>query len=187
MPRLPQRIETDRLVLRAPRLRDAKAVCEAVQASYAELHEWMTWAREPYGMAEAEAFCAESEQRFQDGVEFPVLLLRKWTRRIVGASGLLGIDGNAPRCEIGYWLRTDCTGQGYATEAARALVRFAFESLGASRVEIRMDDRNERSWRIAERLGFTWAETLEAHRRDVAGDPSNTRVYSLGALADLRR
>ena len=186
MPRLPQRIDTERLVLRTPRPRDAKAVCEAVQASYPELHEWMAWAREPYGMAEAEAFCAESAQRYREGVEFPVLMLRKWTRRIVGASGLLGIDANAPNCEIGYWLRTDCTGQGYATEAARALVRFAFESLGASCVQIRMDDRNERSWRVAERLGFTWEETLEAQRRDVAGGLANTRVYALGDLAGLR-
>ena len=184
--RFPERIETKHLVLRPPRAADADRVCDAVQASYAELHQWMEWARDPYGLEQAAAFCAESERRYQDGVEFPVLMVRKWSRRIVGASGLLGIDPQVPSCEIGYWVRTDCTGRGYATEATRALARYALESFGAKRVQLRMDDRNERSWRVAERLGFTWESTLEAHRRDLAGYLSNTRVYALGDLAALR-
>ncbi len=186
MPPFPERIDTKRLVLRPPRPSDAKAVCDAVQASYAELHEWMAWAKEPYGMADAAGFCAASEQRFRDGEELPMLLLRKWTRRIVGAAGLIDIEPNVPSCEIGYWLRTDRTGRGYAAEAARALARYAFDSLGAKRVQIRMDDRNERSWRVAERLGFHWEATLRAHRRNNADQLCDTRVYAMFAVEDLR-
>jgi ribosomal-protein-serine acetyltransferase len=56
--------------------------------------------------------------------------------------------------EVGYWLRTDRTGRGYATEAGAALIGWAFEELGAARLELRAGVENRASQRVAERLGF---------------------------------
>jgi RimJ/RimL family protein N-acetyltransferase len=56
--------------------------------------------------------------------------------------------------EIGYMLHPGFSGQGYGTEAARALLRLAFEDLGLHRVVARIDERNEPSARLARRLGM---------------------------------
>ena len=61
--------------------------------------------------------------------------------------------------EVGYIFAPTAGGQGYATEAVRALVELAFSSVGGRRVIARVDDRNRRSAALLERLGFR----LEAH------------------------
>ena len=72
----------------------------------------------------------------------------------VGSSGLHRIDWTVPRFEIGYWIRTSMTGHGFATEATRRIADFAFDELGAERVEIWCDAANERSAAVAVRAGF---------------------------------
>ena len=62
----------------------------------------------------------------------------------------------------------------------------AFTSLSARRFEVRMDDTNERSWRIAERLGFTLEGILRQDTRAPSGELRDTRVYSIVALDELR-
>jgi RimJ/RimL family protein N-acetyltransferase len=61
--------------------------------------------------------------------------------------------------EVGYIFAPAAGGQGFATEAVRALVDLAFSTVGARRVVARVDDRNRRSAALLERLGFR----LEAH------------------------
>jgi RimJ/RimL family protein N-acetyltransferase len=56
--------------------------------------------------------------------------------------------------EIGYVMNPDFAGQGYATEAARAMLRLGFETLGLHRIIGRIDERNEPSARVLRRLGM---------------------------------
>jgi RimJ/RimL family protein N-acetyltransferase len=56
--------------------------------------------------------------------------------------------------EVGYILNPDFAGQGYATEAARAVLRLGFEDLGLHRITARLDERNEASAKVARRLGM---------------------------------
>jgi RimJ/RimL family protein N-acetyltransferase len=63
----------------------------------------------------------------------------------------------ADRLEIGYWLRSDATGKGYATEAARAMLELALTVPGMLRVEIHCDARNVASAAVPQRLGFRLA------------------------------
>ena len=97
---------------------------------------------------------------------------------LVGGTGLHRIDWTLRKFEIGYWRKTGCEGRGYLTEAVRALARLAFDQLDARRVEIRMDDNNERSWRVAERAGFTLEALLRFDSATTAGEPRSTRVYA---------
>ena len=83
-----------------------------------------------------------------------------------------------PRFEIGYWVRTSRVGRGYVQEAVRAIARMAFDVLGAARLEILCNDRNVRSWRVAERCGFTLEGVLRSHAREVDGTLRDTRVYA---------
>ena len=97
---------------------------------------------------------------------------------LVGATGLHRIDWALRKFEIGYWRRTDWQGRGLVTEAVQALARMAFDALGARRLEIRMDDRNVRSWQVAERAGFTLEALLRFDSVTPAGEPRSTRIYA---------
>jgi ribosomal-protein-serine acetyltransferase len=63
-------------------------------------------------------------------------------------------------------------------EVVQALSRLAFERLDARRVEIRMDDGNRASWRVAERCGFTLEGVLRRDSLRPDGTPRDTRVYA---------
>ncbi len=56
--------------------------------------------------------------------------------------------------ELGYVFNPDFAGQGYATEAASAMLRWGFEELGLHRIVARLDERNEASAKVARRLGM---------------------------------
>ena len=185
MVRFPNRIETDRLVLRLPTRADARKFYKAVIDSQAELRVWMPWAVELYDLDKAKAFCEGAARELEAGHDFTALMVPKRRGRIVGCCSLKARDWSVPRFEIGYWLRTDQVGNGYATEATRAMTEVAFRSLAAERVEVRVDDLNARSFAVPERLGFEWEATLKAHERGTNGQLSNTRVYVLWSLSRL--
>ncbi len=110
------------------------------------------------------------------------LMVTLWDRktgRCLGGSGLHRIDWTVPAFEIGYWLRTSAWGQGYITETVQTLCRFAFETLGANRVEIRCDPRNTRSAAVPIRLGFVQEALLRNDVRDGAGELRDTLIFAL--------
>jgi RimJ/RimL family protein N-acetyltransferase len=185
-PPFPPGIATARLTLRPPTVADAPTILAAVTASYAELNEWMDWARGRYELADAESFCADAEESLADGREYPVLLTHHGDDHVIGSMGLIDIDWTVPKFEIGYWIDSRHVGRGYCTEAARALTRLAFEELSAKRVQIMMDTRNKRSWAVAERLGFELEAVHRDSRRDNAGRLSDTRMYAMFDVANLR-
>ncbi len=92
---------------------------------------------------------------------------------------LHAIDRSVPCCEIGYWLRSDKTGQGLAQEFVRAAIDIAHRYLKVTRIEARCDVRNQKSWLLAERLGFAYEGTARHDNRDAAGVLSSTKIYAL--------
>jgi len=175
---LPEQLVTQRLVLRPPRAGDGAEVNRAVRESRAELRRWMPWARKASSVAESEAFCREAGANFAARKDLMLLLWLKDKPVLVGGSGLHRIDWKIPKFEIGYWIRTRYAGNGYATEAVRAIAGFARKTLKARRLEIRMDTRNQRSWRLAERLGFVLEGTMRKDARNPDGRLRDTRIYA---------
>jgi RimJ/RimL family protein N-acetyltransferase len=82
----------------------------------------------------------------------------------IGEVSLILRSGESRQAEIGYIFHPEAHGQGFATEAARAMVDVGFRGAGMHRVYARCDARNEPSWRLMERLGMH----REAHFRDHA-------------------
>jgi len=183
---LPEQLETRRLVLRPPAPGDGPMMNEAVLETIEALQRWMPWAVPTPTMEQSELYCRKSAAEWIERKHFALLLFsRDEPGVLVGSSAMKVIDWNVPRFEIGYWVRRRFEGQGYVTEAARAIARFAFETLAAKRVEIRTDDRNERSWRVAERLGFRLEGVLRNESREAAG-LRDTGIYAVTNLAQLR-
>ena len=177
----PYRIVTERLVVRCYDPRDAPLVKEAVDSSLDELREWMPWAHdEPKPLDEKVELMRRFRASFDLGQEFVYGIFSSDESEVVGGTGLHGRVGE-DAFEIGYWVRTSRTGNGFATESSAALTRVAFEVCGVDRVEIRVDPANERSAAIPVRLGFE-PEAVLGRRLPPFGDqrePRDVRVYSV--------
>lgn len=84
-------------------------------------------------------------------------LVERDTGRLVGRSGIMFVDQfDAP--ELGWTLRREAWGHGYATEAARACLDWGFNALGMTRIISLIERTNERSLHVAKRLGMTPGE-----------------------------
>lgn len=178
---IPEQLETDRLLLRCPRAGDGPVVHASVVDSLAALREFpasLPWAMAEPSVEVSEQYCRESHANYLLRTSLPMLLLRKSDGVHVGSSGLHTFDWSVPKCEIGYWGRSGFTGQGYITEAVKAITAFAFEQLGMRRVEALPDDDNVRSSQVCERAGYR-LEGVMAHDR-IAPDGSlrQTRIYA---------
>ena len=116
------RIRTERLVLCAPRLEDAKTI--ATLLNDRRIAENTLRIPYPYGIADAQAFIAGANVNSSE----TVFLITKRDATVLGACGLAERPAAPP--EIGYWLAVPFWGKGYATEAARAMIDYAFDHLG---------------------------------------------------------
>jgi len=140
-------LETERLTLRAPRLGDAKAIAQL--ANDRRIAENTTRIPHPYRLADAEAFIAQVN-RGGDELAFLITL----DDEPIGACGLAQLDGPAP--DLGYWIGAPYWGNGYATEAARAVIDHAFTALGHEAVQAGARVTNPASRRVLEKCGFQW-------------------------------
>lgn len=179
----PESFDTERLTIRSPLLGDGPAMHAAVNESMAELTPWMPWPKEHASVEDSEASVRRARAAFLERSDLMMLLLHRESGMLVGSSGLHRglhrIDWEVPRFEIGYWCRTRFAGQGYVTEAVRGITDFAFEELGARRVEIRCDTLNEPSVRVAEKVGYHLEGELRHEQISTNGEPRNTFVYSM--------
>jgi RimJ/RimL family protein N-acetyltransferase len=148
----------------------------AIRDSFAELREWMEWAREIPSVSESRMQQEHARRKFLAREDLQLILFKG--DRIVGGTGLHRIDWDIPRFEIGYWVRTPDQRRGYVTEAVTTLESFAFEALGARRVEIRTDRRNARSRAIPERLGYDFEGVLRNDALHTDRSVRDTAVYA---------
>jgi RimJ/RimL family protein N-acetyltransferase len=110
---------------------------------------------------------------------------RKEDGAFLGFCGLKIANGRDSKVlgdvEIGWRLREDCWGQGYAREAAIASLDFAFTRLGAERVVSITVDGNASSWGLMKRLGMHRREDLDYVDRDWPDEMNPVIVYVLEA------
>ena len=150
---LPDRLDASEIELRRARPEMADAIYEATIVSFKELHHWMIWAREIPTREALSEFLTAAQGLFDEDQEWNYVLVEKSTGEIVGSSGMhLHDDPGCP--EIGYWVRTDRTGRGYATSAASAIADAAFKYLPINQIKIRMDEANVASASVPPRIGF---------------------------------
>ena len=90
----------------------------------------------------------QPRRRFQLAIVLPA------EGRLIGSCGLRRQPGNDRMADLGYELDPDYWGQGYATEAARAMVAFGFQELGLQRLTSWCIADNAASARVLARLGF---------------------------------
>lgn len=151
-------LETERLILRPWQDSDAEDLYKyAVDPDVGPIAGWL-----PHQSIDESryiiktVFCAEEE--------YAVCL--KSDNRAVGAIGLK-LNGHTDmtdrddECELGYWLGKPFWGQGLIPEAAREILRHAFEDIGMNKVWCGYYDGNIKSKRVQEKVGFKYQWTAE--------------------------
>jgi RimJ/RimL family protein N-acetyltransferase len=176
---IPDSFTTARLLIRVPREGDAPMVHETVQANQEHLKPWMPFAVRVMSLAEYETYVKACYEKFLHHLDIPLLLIDKQSGEMVGSSGLHRFDWAIPKFEIGYWVAKKYEGQGYVCEAVNGITQFAAEVLGAKRVEIRCDARNERSAAVARRAGYTLEGTLrQDSRHHLTHELRDTHIFA---------
>jgi RimJ/RimL family protein N-acetyltransferase len=184
---VPVRVQTARLVLRPWRADDAAALLDILEANRSHLGPWI-----PARVAEPAPLPALAErldsfaQAFAEDREWRYAITAAADDELLGEASLFPRSARsrvsfaaADRVEVGYWLRSDRTGTGLATEAARALCGVADALAPVSQIEIRCDARNQVSAAVPKRLGFSLTATEES--TSVAGDataPVHVQVWT---------
>lgn len=156
-------IETPRLRLRDMSMADFGAICRIMQDA-----ETMYAYEGAFTDEEVRAWILRQEERRRTTGLGLLAVELKESGEVIGQCGLtMQPWKEAQVLEIGYLLRRDCWGHGYATEAARACRRYAFEQLGAEEVCSIIRDTNRASQRVALRNGMKPVDTWTKHYRGV--------------------
>ena len=161
MERLPDTIPSPRLTLRRWVAADAPDLSAAVTANLEHLRPWMPWiAMEPASLVDRLALIAQWQTEWERGGDSVIGAFLEGV--VVGSTGFHRRRGPGA-LEIGYWVHSDHTRKGYATEIGAALTSAAFTVPDIERVEIHHDKANLASAGVPRSLGYTFAgETLDA-------------------------
>jgi [ribosomal protein S5]-alanine N-acetyltransferase len=156
-------LETERLVFRPHEPGDREAYCAMEQD--AEVRRYVGGAPRTREAAEA---------KFQAALESPPGLLRLWATVLKTTGAYIGRCGIYPHIVnhapvpgegvLSYYIARPYWGQGFATEAATAFVKFGFEKLGLRKIVTTVQAENRASVRILEKLNFMLVSREEGSR-----------------------
>jgi len=164
--------------LRTPNRAALEAALGAVRASIAELTSWTSWCHADYAQVDVERFLRKVEaERFED-LAYDFYIFDRAATRVLGGCGLYHIDRAVGSASLGYWVRSDATGQGIATAAGRLVVGFGFRELELTRIEIVVAVGNAASQRVAAKLGAV-REGVLRNRLRLHGRPTDAVGFSL--------
>jgi RimJ/RimL family protein N-acetyltransferase len=146
-PRTP--LLTRRLRLEPVEGRHAEGLYQAARQSRAELLPWMPWAID-ITLEGNQHYAADAGRWWQADEEFHFAVMED--DLVLGAMGLnRNPDGSA---ELHYWIRSDHSGRGYATEAGERILRWGADELGLKSFTLWAGVENRASRRVAQKLGF---------------------------------
>lgn len=182
MKRLPERIAAQRVVLIRNSAEFAIQAAEAILESEAEFRAWQSWISKYQGVESCRAYSDWAARHW--GSRFDFQIFRASDNLFLGQIALENFDSELASAEVGFWLRTSETGNGYTTEACGALLGQSFADLNLSGVILKCDERNVKSAGVARRVGMQLERVDPSERLDSSGELQNTMVWSL-ALKDM--
>lgn len=155
---------------------DADALFAAVKESMADIQPWMPWCHSDYSIEDARSWIEATVAGHANGTFYDFAIITGG--EFVGSCGINNINTMDRVANLGYWLRTSCTGQGIATSAVRQLLRWALDNTNLNRVEIVVAVDNHKSRRVAELVG-AHRDAVLPMRTMVGNRPSDAIMYSV--------
>jgi ribosomal-protein-serine acetyltransferase len=147
-------LDTERLLLRPSRRGDLAQLHEAIQATLPELVRWLPWARPTHDKRDSRQYLRHARSTWTRRAAFEYVLEARDTKQLVGMASVHRIDWYRRCAGLGYWIRKEMWGQGFATEAGAALVERSLLVWELHRIEAHIATDNIASQRVIEKLGF---------------------------------
>lgn len=173
---MPERIETERLVLRKPLIEDANAIFTG-WAQDNEVTRYLTW-RPHQQIEQTQQFVQSCLAAWEYETRFPYMITLKETNEVIGM-----ID---PRIEgskvgIGYGAARAHWGKGYVSEATRSIIEWAFQQPIIYRVYATTDVENLASQRVLEKVGMQCEGILRKYivHPNISDVPRDSYIYAI--------
>jgi RimJ/RimL family protein N-acetyltransferase len=174
------KIETNRLLIRIPKLADAKDI--ALGLNNKNISKYMMTMPYPYDLEMAKKFIKRSikfsnEKKIK---KYDLVIELKSDKKVIGGVGLSDIDYIRRIAGIGYWLNEDYWKQGITSEAVKSVLKFAFTNLKLRRINLTCNEKNEGSKSIAKKFGFKLEGIIrKAHMPVSTGKIADKYYYGL--------
>lgn len=172
----PEAIETERLLLRKPRMDDASVIFETY-AQDPEVTRYLVW--EPHkNIRETEQFLSACEDLWHSEKDFAYAITLKENSTLIG---MLGLHPMNLKLELGYALARPYWGKGYMTEVLRIVIGWAFTQLDIFRVQAICDVENIASARVMERAGMIREGLLRCYvlHPNISAEPRDAYLYAI--------
>ena len=153
------KLETERLILRQWKESDAESLYEYAKdpdigipagwPPHKSVQESLDVIRNVFNGAQCYAICEKNSDKAIGAIEL----------KLKGHTDMTDRDDE---CELGYWLGKEFWGRGYMPEAAREILRHAFETLKMKTVWCGYYDGNEKSKRVQEKVGFVYHHSCDS-------------------------
>jgi ribosomal-protein-serine acetyltransferase len=166
---------------------DAPLIYAAARESIADMYPWMPWCHPGYTLEESEEWLKTCLAEREAKRAFDFAVYDEVTHQFLGAVAVNQLHPVHQFANLGYWVRSSCTGHGVAVAAVRLCAQFGFDELKLKRLEILTAAGNVRSQRVAEKAGAT-REGVLRQRLNVSGVWHDAVVFSLipDDLKDVR-
>lgn len=176
MMKMPERMETERLVLCKPRMSDAPVLFAAYMQD-PEVTHYTTW-RPHQQLQEAEDFIRNSISAWENGTRFPFVITLKGMDE---PFGMIDLHFRGCTVGVGYVIARSQQGKGYATEATRAIIDWAFQQPAIYRVNASTDIENIASQKVLEKAGMIREGLLRKYivHPNVSDIPRDCYIYAI--------
>ena len=174
--KMPESIETERLILRKPRLDDAHAIFQGWTQDQ-EVTRYLTW-RPHEQIQQTQEFLRGCIHSSEGEMRFPYAITLKENRQVIG---IIDPRIEGPKVGIGYGAARAYWGKGYVTEATRAIIDWAFQQPSIYRVYATTDLENSASRRVLEKVGMQCEGILRKYilHPNISDIPRDSYMYAI--------
>ncbi len=149
-----------RLILKRtkPNLKIAEVMFKVIDENRNHLEPWFPWPKLTLKVEDSLKYLFDKEEETKKGkkVEYGLFVNNEY----IGNISIFNIDEKNKSAEIGYWLSSSHTRNGFMTEAVKMLEKEAFEKWGLNRIQIKCDEKNKASFGVAKKCGYKYEGKL---------------------------
>jgi len=155
---------------------DAEELLNLIDSNRAYLKEWLAWLDRIKEVNDTKSFIKNTKEQYASDNGFQAGIF--YDNKLIGVIGIVDIDWQDKKTEIGYWIDSKYQGKGIITKSCKVIIDYAFNKLKLNKVEIHCAENNKKSQGIPKRLGFT-KEGVLREAQYLYGEFVNLVIYGL--------